>query len=118
MKRTGVFSLSLACFRAAGIPLEVWEGPSGDEEGDRRESALISLVAWHGTGGDLCNELSFEAVTGSEGRVWGCRAAMSEGLVGLSGGCCLVVGPERRRLAGLTHGLGCSGLGEGFGREG
>ena len=39
---------------------------------------------------------------GSEGRAWGFRATIPEGLVGLPGGCCLIAGPERRGEAGRS----------------
>ena len=42
-------------------------------------------------------------MSGSEGVFGDTRAAMPKGLVGLPGGCCLMVGPERRGEAGRSE---------------
>ena len=96
------FSLALA-----PGPLEyLWKygtGPSCDEEADP-SGELLDNGCGHAAGRDaLRAEDRLLRMSGSEGVFGDTRAAMPKGLVGLPGGCCLMVGPERRGEAGRSE---------------
>ena len=99
------FYLSLAL---ASGPLEyLWKygaGPSCDEEADPAGELFGKSGCGHAAGRDAIRaEDCLLQMPGSEGRVWGFRATIPEGLVGLPGGCCLIAGPERRGEAGRSE---------------
>ena len=69
----------------------------------RRGSSLISLAAGTPQGGTLFVRRNVLCGCREVKACLGIPAAMPEGLVGLPGGCCLVVGPEWRGEAGRSE---------------